>query len=147
MAARRNDDKARELYAIYQSGSTLRQIGEQFAISNQTIHSMFSRRGWPLRNKKASHHQFLGGKKYAKKPSGYYGATDRSRTLMHRDVWASKNGEIPAGHQIHHMDGNRGNNSLENLLLVDAADHSRRHMAAKMHLHECPHCGGNLFPK
>lgn len=147
MAAKRNDDRATMFYRLYADGLTLRQIGEAHGVSNQTIYSMFARRGWPLRRRKAEHHQFFNGQQYARKPNGYYGGTNRARVAMHRAVWEFHHGQIPDGHQIHHRDGNRGNNAIENLMLVDRAEHSRRHMHAKMKLHVCPHCGGHLFPE
>lgn len=146
MPARRNDEKASELYALYTQGKTLREIGKMYGLSNQSIYSMFQSRNWPTRPQTRLPFVEFNGKKYTRKPSGYYAVTDTSRTMMHRDVWEFYNGPIPEGHQVHHKDGDRGNNAIENLMLVERSDHSRRHMKAKMHLHVCPHCGGLLFP-
>lgn len=146
MSARRNDDKAQKLYNLYMQGKTLREIGEIYNLSNQTIHSMFTRRKWPLRTKKRLPEIQFNSKRYTEKPSGYWTSTDGERTLLHRDVWNFHNGPIPDGYQIHHIDGERGHNTIENLMLVERADHARRHNQARMYLHICPHCGGSLFP-
>lgn len=48
----------------------------------------------------------------------------------HRKVWADAHGgEIPAGGIIHHMDGDKGNNALDNLLLFESRGaHMREHI-------------------
>lgn len=51
--------------------------------------------------------------------SGYVTLRQGSKKLyLHRLVWQLLNGEIPADMQIDHIDGNRSNNSIENLRLV-----------------------------
>ena len=50
---------------------------------------------------------------------------------IHRAVYETFVGEIPAGYQIHHIDNNNENNSLSNLQLVDRLIHRREHYAAK----------------
>ena len=58
--------------------------------------------------------------------TGYYlNSTIRKR--MHRYVWEYYNGEIPKGYHIHHVDGDKSNNSIENLRLVEAKKHCKAH--------------------
>jgi hypothetical protein len=45
----------------------------------------------------------------------------------HIMVWTQANGDIPDEFVVHHRDGNRANNSLENLELMCFEDHSRMH--------------------
>lgn len=47
---------------------------------------------------------------------------------LHRAVWEYHNGEIPKGYHIHHIDGNRSNNSIENLTLMKSTEHMSQHM-------------------
>lgn len=47
---------------------------------------------------------------------------------LHRTVWQYHNGAIPKGYHVHHKDENKSNNSIENLELVKAEEHSRYHM-------------------
>jgi hypothetical protein len=46
---------------------------------------------------------------------------------MHIVVYESYNGKIPKNHHIHHMDGNRSNNSIENLKLMSTREHLSLH--------------------
>lgn len=45
----------------------------------------------------------------------------------HRWTWEKHHGKIPKGHHIHHKDGNKRNNSLENLELLTAEEHRKKH--------------------
>lgn len=47
---------------------------------------------------------------------------------LHRAVWEYHNGEIPTGFAVHHIDGNRANNQIDNLALVSLVDHAIHHM-------------------
>ena len=46
----------------------------------------------------------------------------------HRELWMEAFGPIPEGYHIHHLDENRRNNSLSNLLVVKASEHTKGHM-------------------
>ena len=45
--------------------------------------------------------------------AGYEWSNGRA---VHRWVWEQKNGPIPSGGIIHHIDGDRTNNAIENLM-------------------------------
>ena len=47
---------------------------------------------------------------------------------LHRTVWEYHNGEIPEGYHVHHKDGNRCNNDISNLILLQGSIHLSRHM-------------------
>lgn len=51
----------------------------------------------------------------------------RSGHRLHRDVWEYHNGPIPEGHQIHHIDGDTGNNDISNLECVPFKQHRAKH--------------------
>ncbi len=46
---------------------------------------------------------------------------------MHRDVWEFHNGLIPDGYVVHHKDEDKSNNRIENLELMSAQAHGRKH--------------------
>lgn len=45
----------------------------------------------------------------------------------HRLVWIKNNGEIPKGMVIHHIDGNKRNNDIHNLMLMSRSEHTSLH--------------------
>lgn len=62
--------------------------------------------------------------------TGYYLSSqyfNGKRKRLHRYVWECSNGDIPEGHDIHHIDENKYNNSLENLELIMNKEHGRLH--------------------
>jgi len=66
------------------------------------------------------------GRKYYKTTAGYY-LSNKPYKYMHRDVWEHSNGEIPEKHHIHHKDGDKGNNSIDNLECVCGKKHISSH--------------------
>ena len=50
---------------------------------------------------------------------------------LHRSVWEFFNGEIPEGYHIHHIDGDRNNNNIENLALMPGLAHTRMHAVSE----------------
>lgn len=58
--------------------------------------------------------------------TGYYlNSTIRKR--LHRYVWEKEVGTIPKGCQIHHINGNKADNRIDNLSIVTASGHQRLH--------------------
>ena len=85
---------------------------------------------------------------------GGYGSIDRkgyrrisvnNRIIReHILVWQHYNGPIPAGMEIHHKDGDKLNNEIDNLELIDSLSHRHLHAGYEMRggeLHKlCPGC-------
>lgn len=74
----------------------------------------------------------LDGYKFRKdKKTGYYlssVAINGKRKRLHIYVWERENGTIPKGYQIHHIDHNKDNNSIENLEMLTSKEHTQRHI-------------------
>lgn len=48
--------------------------------------------------------------------------------MSYRKIWEEAFGEIPESYEIHHIDGDRSNNAIENLLCVSVEEHYRIHL-------------------
>lgn len=74
---------------------------------------------------------FVDGYKFRKdKKTGYYLSTRKigtSRVRLHRYMWMKYHGDIPKGFEVHHKDGNKDNNEIENLELLTKSDHLAWH--------------------
>ena len=52
--------------------------------------------------------------------------------MAHRRVWRKHHGPVPVGYFIHHLDGNKQNNDISNLVLIDALTHKRLHSGCEL---------------
>jgi hypothetical protein len=50
------------------------------------------------------------------------------KVFEHRQVWEDNIGEIPKGFFVHHKDGNKRNNNITNLELVNRIEHGAKHL-------------------
>lgn len=53
----------------------------------------------------------------------------RKGVRLHRAVWEFHYGEIPRGYHVHHIDGDKSNNCISNLALVEGRKHLSHHMS------------------
>lgn len=47
--------------------------------------------------------------------------------MSYRKIWESHYGKIPDGYEIHHIDGDRSNDAIKNLMCVSIEEHFRIH--------------------
>lgn len=65
---------------------------------------------------------------FHRESSGYYqGYVDGVRIRLHRYVYICEKGEIPQGYHIHHIDFNKDNNDISNLVALSEYDHLKLH--------------------
>jgi hypothetical protein len=66
-------------------------------------------------------------------PKGYRRIMRAGRYVMeHVAVWEAANGPVPAGHDIHHINGVKLDNTLSNLQLVTKLEHKRIHSGCEL---------------
>ena len=78
-----------------------------------------------------------GVKFYQKSQHGYFVNGRHGR--LHRRVYSKTYGNIPHGWEVHHIDGDRSNNAIENLVCMSGYEH-RMHHRVPLTL-ACDHCG------
>lgn len=65
------------------------------------------------------------GKTFYKQNDGYW--VNFMPIHAQRWVWLNERGPIPKGMDIHHVDGDKSNNNIENLELLSRSEHLKRH--------------------
>jgi len=65
------------------------------------------------------------GKKFYLQSSGYW--VNWMPIHAQRWVWICHNGMPPDGMDVHHKNGDKGNNEIENLELLNRSDHLKKH--------------------
>lgn len=71
--------------------------------------------------------QYFNDVKFCKdEKTGYY-LNGSIHERMHRYVWEHYCGKIPEGFQVHHIDGDKSNNVIDNLALMTNSAHQRLH--------------------
>lgn len=63
---------------------------------------------------------------------GRDGYLKTGNTSFHRVVWEHHFGKIPKGYEIHHIDKNKKNNSIDNLMLVTPFEHKKIHGGSRL---------------
>lgn len=96
---------------------------------------------WAKKRGRARAGELVGGRN----SKGYrLTAVDGRKIYVHRLVWQLYNGPIPEGMMIDHIDGDNGNNRIENLRLVTAQENVRN---TRRHKHNSSGAMGVSFYK
>ena len=126
----RRDDRAEAMYALYQAGQSLAEVAAQFDCSRQSVYDVFRWRDWPIRPKPDARESVdWDGSTWSLRNNGYYGRTTGARDLMHRAVWEKHHAPIPPGWDVHHIDRDRTNNAVANLMCLPKDEHTKLHAA------------------
>lgn len=71
--------------------------------------------------------QEFNGIRYYRSGQYFSNSSQKLERRLHRAVWLAHNGAIPDGCHIHHIDGDRSNNQIENLQCIAASSHGEHH--------------------
>jgi len=130
-----------EIISLYNSGWSMPQISEKVNITSQSIFQRLVKNGITIRKigealkngyetgrikKKIgeNHPSWKGG--IYKTKDGYVEIAigNNRRKPEHRIVWEKQNGNIKKGYVIHHLNGKRDDNRIENLVAIPRKRHS-----------------------
>ena len=115
-----------ELKLLYKQGYSCAKISDIFSMSRQAVWERLITNGVSLRTKKILPFIMYNGIKFTPSEYGYYRATQRTRHIsLHRYKYIKEIGKISKGFDIHHIDGNRQNNAIENLEHISKSEHTR----------------------
>jgi hypothetical protein len=114
-----------DAYQDYLFGLSLEQVAKKIGVSRQCVFKAFKQRGFKLRGPNFQPVQFYDNKKFTLRANGYYSLTTNERKLMHRYVWENERGKIPIGFDIHHINGKKDDNRIENLECLSKSEHTR----------------------
>lgn len=137
------DEQEVEIAKRYINGVGAPTLAREHGVSHHTIYNVLKRLGVPSRKSKPRGEFVVGGYVWSpidfdnpvevamQTPNGY------KYLLKHRKVMANSLGRpLTANEQVHHIDGNRGNNNISNLQLRKGAHGSGIKMI-------CNNCGSH----
>ena len=130
-----NPEEVDEAIVAYQAGDSLVKVGEIFGVSRTTIRNYLKRRGIQRRSgRRPTGWRKRGGSYYIDR-NGYRGTTDREQhnAIIHRGCWEAYYGLIPEDNVIHHIDGDRLNNEIDNLVCLTRPEHRSIHTRGDGH--------------
>ena len=124
-----------ELAARYRAGEGSPALARAYGVSKKTICSRLRevgvtmRPGGPPLGSKGRLGQHKRGGPLHDDGTGYLRTRDREGRVcgIHRACWEAHYGSVPDNHDIHHADGNRWHNVIENLVCMSHAKHTQMH--------------------
>ena len=124
-----------EIVERYGTGESTRALGLAYGVGCWTIQDRLHTagvelrpRGGPFGNTYALGHHRPGGP-LSFDGDGYLRTYDRDGKSgsVHRGCWEAYHGPIPCGHVVHHRDGDREHNDIENLACMPRGEHVAIH--------------------
>lgn len=124
---RKNHDLVAAMYAMYCTGKSCDAVAVSYRRSRQAIYDMFKTRGYKLRERKYLPYIMFDGLKFTINRGLYRMTTTRGKgALLHTYIYEKHHGPVPAGHGIHHENGDVLDNRIENLKLYSIKEISSK---------------------
>ena len=117
-------DLYEKMYKKYQEGLSLSQVAELFGMTRQSVYAGFKRRSYRLRSKNERPFVMYDNKKFTLRNNGYFGCTTGNRELLHRYKYEKEVKPILEGWDIHHIDHDKTNNHIDNLVAIPKSIHA-----------------------
>lgn len=118
------NEKYKNMYEMYLNGKSLSQVGRAFGVSRQSVYAGFKCRQYEMRITKELSYITYDGLKFTIGNMGYYRCTTGNRELLHRYKYTREVGNIPNNWDVHHMDYNKENNDIDNLVALPKDEHA-----------------------
>lgn len=118
------NDLYKQMYVKYQEGLSLSQVAELFGITRQSVYAGFKRRSYQLRSKNERPFVIYDNKRFTLRNNGYFGCTTGNRELLHRYKYEKEVKPILEGWDIHHIDHDKTNNNIDNLVAIPKSVHT-----------------------
>ena len=112
-------------YTYYLDGLSLQQVAKKIGVTRQCVYEAFVKRKFKIRKINYRPYCIYDGIKFTLRNTGYYSSTTKKRCLLHRYIWEKEKYKIPDGYDIHHIDGDKTNNSIDNLECLSKSEHTR----------------------
>lgn len=139
-----------KLHTLYEGGQTLEQLGELVGVHGRTVGRWFTKHGLPIRNKSECvmgelNPSFKNNPTISK--DGYVMIwRNGMRMLEHRAVIEEHlNRPLLSSELVHHINGIKTDNRVENLMLVNGSNHRKEHVLPhdiwSCHYERCVRCG------
>lgn len=101
-------------------------------MTRQAVWERLKTNGIELRTKKVLPYVIYDDIKFTPSGNGYYRATHRyEHTSLHRYKYQKEVKPIPDDWDVHHIDGNKLNNKIENLQALPKSEHTKLHQHDK----------------
>lgn len=117
-----------DIIKLYKQGFSCQDIANIFSMSRQAVWERLKTNGVKLRTKKVLPFIIYDGIKFTANDNGYFRATRRDKHIsLHRYKYTKEIGPIPKGYDIHHINGDRQDNSISNLECLSKSEHTKKY--------------------
>jgi DNA-binding CsgD family transcriptional regulator len=138
--SQRKNISSKEIAKLYKDGMSAVEIADEFGITYQCVYDRLAEYGMKIRSRKEqikimiqrgtynipkgpNHPNWNGG--ITIDNNGYRHININGKYIPeHRIVWEKKHGDIPDGWIVHHLNGNKLDNRIENLSAMPRKQHS-----------------------